>query len=208
MSELNLSHINPLSLTPFPNNPKLHTKAQVESLAQSIKKFGWTQPIVCDESNIILIGHARREASILLGLESVPVIKRQGLTDSEKKALVIFDNSSTKETGFDDDSVLEAYKLFESSDFDYSILGLKLETLGTTNEVAREQDVSKLEEAHERFMNAEVKQIVVYCEEHEYEELLEDFNLAMEQAEVSTRAELLVAMIDQYRSNAQNASRD
>ena len=64
-------------------NNKKHTITQVNHIANSINEFGFNQPIVVDENNVILVGHGRLEAAKKLGLESVPVYKHVGLTETQ-----------------------------------------------------------------------------------------------------------------------------
>lgn len=65
------------------NNAKKHDYEQIERVAESIKEFGFVQPIVVDKDNVIVIGHCRYEASKRLGLDNVPCIKVQELTDEQ-----------------------------------------------------------------------------------------------------------------------------
>lgn len=79
-------------LKPYKNNSRIHDEKQVEQISASIEKFGFTQPILIDENNIVLAGHGRLMAAQKLGLQSVPVIVLDNLSDAQKKAYVIADN--------------------------------------------------------------------------------------------------------------------
>ena len=79
-------------LIPYERNAKTHDERQVKNLMKSIKDFGFTQPLVIDKDNVIVIGHGRYEAAKRLGLQEVPCIKREDLTDKEVKQLRILDN--------------------------------------------------------------------------------------------------------------------
>lgn len=79
-------------LKPFPNNPKKHPPEQVDAIANSIKEFGFDQPILIDETDTILKGHGRQLGARKAGLALVPTIKRTGLTPAQKWAVVISDN--------------------------------------------------------------------------------------------------------------------
>lgn len=83
------------ALVPYPGNAKKHELEQVNALASSIHKFGWTQPIMVDRDNVIIIGHGRRLAAKKLGLKSVPVVRRLDLSKSEADALRLADNRVT-----------------------------------------------------------------------------------------------------------------
>ena len=107
-------------LIPYSNNPKDHPDEQVKKIASSIKNYGWDQPIVVDGEGEIIKGHGRRKAAETLGLEDVPVIRRDDLTDAEAKAARIADNK-TAESAWDDD--LLATELEVLGDFEDAELG-------------------------------------------------------------------------------------
>lgn len=77
---------------PYENNVKVHDEDQVAKIAESIKKFGFDQPIVVDKDGVIIKGHGRTKAATLLGLKKVPVLVRTDLTEDEVKAARIADN--------------------------------------------------------------------------------------------------------------------
>ena len=79
-------------LKPYFNNAKKHNGKQIKQVAESIKRFGFVQPIVIDKNNEIVIGHCRFEASKLLGIKMVPCILVDKLSDDEVKALRLADN--------------------------------------------------------------------------------------------------------------------
>src|SRR4029077_16119134 len=78
-------------LKDFPSKPRRHPESQIANLMKSIGNV-WTNPILVDETGTILAGHGRREAARRLGLPEVPTITITGLTDAEKRAIVIADN--------------------------------------------------------------------------------------------------------------------
>jgi len=96
-------------LIPFEKNPRKNQK--VGKIAQSIKEYGFTQPIVVDEEDVVIIGHTRLMASKELGLTKVPVVT-QKLNEEQIKALRIADN-----------------RLNEDSEWDYFLLGDELKEL-------------------------------------------------------------------------------
>lgn len=79
-------------IVPYEKNAKKHPSGQIEKLAASIQKFGWTQPIVVDRDGVIIAGHGRRLAAMKLGLAKVPVVCRRDLTPEEAGALRLADN--------------------------------------------------------------------------------------------------------------------
>ena len=83
-------------LTPYGKNAKTHDAKQVANVANSIKHFGWQQPIVVDEDGVVVIGHCRLMAAKKLGLKEVPVTVASGLTPEEVKELRIADNKTNE----------------------------------------------------------------------------------------------------------------
>ena len=83
-------------LTPYDKNAKQHDATQVANVANSIKRFGWQQPIVIDEHGVVVIGHCRLMAAKKLKLKEVPVTVASGLTEDEIKELRIADNKTNE----------------------------------------------------------------------------------------------------------------
>ena len=79
-------------LTPYDLNAKKHDKDQVARIVESIKRFGWDQPIVVDKNGVIIKGHGRRLAALELGLANVPVWVRADLTPEQANASRLADN--------------------------------------------------------------------------------------------------------------------
>jgi ParB-like chromosome segregation protein Spo0J len=75
------------SLKPDPRNARTHPKRQIEQLVQSIREFGFTNPILIDECDVLIAGHGRLRAARQLGLAEVPTIILEGLSEAQKKAL-------------------------------------------------------------------------------------------------------------------------
>jgi len=109
-------------LLPYANNPKEHPTEQVNKIASSIKNYGWDQPIVVDGDGEIIKGHGRLQAAEKLGLDEVPVIWREDLTDAEAKAARIADNKTAESDWLDDELMVEVDQLADS-DVDMDALG-------------------------------------------------------------------------------------
>src|SRR5829696_7267419 len=86
-------------LRPNKRNARTHSKKQIGQIASSIRRFGWTYPILADERGNILAGFGRFKAAERLGLRDVPVIVVTGLSDSEKRALALADNKIAANAG-------------------------------------------------------------------------------------------------------------
>lgn len=103
-------------LKPYAKNSRKHPEHQINSLVAAIERFGFTQPVIVDESYTILAGHGRYEAAQLLSLPSVPVRIVSGLSEQEKKAYVIADNKIAEQSTWDEENLLS--ELAQLQDFD------------------------------------------------------------------------------------------
>lgn len=92
MKKPNIKLVDITEIKPYELNSKIHDDAQVKKIAESIKKFGWDQPIVVDKNNVIIKGHGRRLAAISLELTNVPVWVRDDLTEEQVRASRLADN--------------------------------------------------------------------------------------------------------------------
>lgn len=109
MTKLKVENLRIDSIIPYENNAKEHPTEQVEHIANSIKAFGWQQPIVIDKDNIVIIGHGRLLAAKSLNLKTVPVVRAEDLTEDQVKALRLIDNK-TNESPWDYSILAEEYK--------------------------------------------------------------------------------------------------
>jgi ParB/RepB/Spo0J family partition protein len=83
-------------LSPDPKNPRRHSAWQIKQIARSIAAFGFVVPLLIDRHNRIVAGHGRYLAAQLLGMDVVPVIRLEHLTEAQAKALRIADNRLTE----------------------------------------------------------------------------------------------------------------
>lgn len=105
-------------LVPYANNTKKHDETQIKNVAESIKKYGWVQPIVIDNDGTIVIGHCRALAAEKLGIEEVPCVVVSDLTEEEINALRIVDNK-TNESPWDFDLLSAELPEIDLSDFEF-----------------------------------------------------------------------------------------
>lgn len=130
-------------LKQYENNTRTHSKEQVNQIVESIKTFGFTNPILVDENNVIVAGHGRVEASKVLGIPDVPCIRIEGLTDAEIKALRIADNQLALNAGWDEDMLRIELTDLEQDDFDLNLIGF------SPDELAKYLDTEGKEEVEE-----------------------------------------------------------
>lgn len=83
-------------LTPYPGNAKKHDKKQIANVAESIRQYGFVQPIVVDRDDVIIIGHCRALAAKKLGMDEVPCVSMDDLTPEQVNALRLVDNKSNE----------------------------------------------------------------------------------------------------------------
>jgi ParB-like chromosome segregation protein Spo0J len=120
------------ALRPSQSNPRTHSKRQIHQIADSIRTFGWTNPVLVDRSGTILAGHGRVEAAKLLGIETVPTISIDDLTEAQKRAYVIADNRLAELASWDSE-ILAGELQFLSSvdcDIDVQITGFEMAEVG------------------------------------------------------------------------------
>ena len=115
---MDIQHVKIESLIPYQFNNKIHTTTQIDRIANSISQFGFNQPIVIDEQNVILVGHGRFEAAKKLGLKEVPILKKTNLTEAQKKAYRIVDNKTASDTTYDLNNLELEVRALEEMNFD------------------------------------------------------------------------------------------
>lgn len=107
-------------ITPYENNPRNNEEA-VEKVANSIKEFGFNQPIVVDKDNVIIVGHTRYLAAQELGLTEVPVIVAGNLSEEQARAYRLADNKTSEFAGWDFEKL--ALELEQIEDIDMGDFG-------------------------------------------------------------------------------------
>jgi len=114
--------LRPDELIPYPANIKVHPPAQVDHIANSIKQFGWKQPIVVDKDKTVIIGHGRLLAAKQLLLESVPVVFANDLDEDQVRALRLADNK-TNESPYDLGNLAEELAALDIAGIDMTDFG-------------------------------------------------------------------------------------
>ncbi|HVI67109.1 MAG TPA: DNA methyltransferase [Bradyrhizobium sp.] len=96
-----IEHMPVASLRPYPGNARTHSKRQIRQIADSIRHFGFTNPVLVGENGEIIAGHGRVEAAKLLGLEKVPTVRLAHLNPAQRRAYVLADNKLALNAGWD-----------------------------------------------------------------------------------------------------------
>jgi ParB-like chromosome segregation protein Spo0J len=117
------------AIKPNPRNAHTHPKKQIRRLADNIGTFGFTVPVIIDETSMLLAGHGRLEAARLLGLKKIPAIRLHGLSEAQKRALLIADNKIIENAGWDRERLAielpELAELLIEESLDISITGFE-----------------------------------------------------------------------------------
>ena len=117
------------AIRPNPRNARTHSKKQIAQIAASIREFGFTSPVLTDETGMLLAGHGRFDAAQLLGLKTIPAIAIAGLSEARKRALLLADNKIAQNAGWNREQLpieLEALpELLAFEDLDVSITGFE-----------------------------------------------------------------------------------
>src|ERR1700687_4380523 len=116
------------TLKPRTTNPRTHSKKQIAQIANAIRRFGFTNPVLIDDANGIVAGHGRVEAAKILGLDQVPTVRLSAMSEAEIRAYVIADNRLAENAGWDRALLgLELQYLTELEiDFDVAVTGFDL----------------------------------------------------------------------------------
>lgn len=111
------------TLVPYAMNSRTHSDEQVAQIAASIREFGFLVPVLTDDSGNLIAGHGRIMAARKLGLNKIPAVKAEGLTEAQRKAYVIADNKLALNAGWDDEILRIELQALRDMDFDTSLLG-------------------------------------------------------------------------------------
>ena len=110
-------------LIPYANNARTHSDEQIKKLQSSIREFGFINPVLVDNKLSIIAGHGRVEAAKREGLEEVPCLYIEDLTDAQKKAYILADNRMALDAGWDMDILNAELEALKEMDFDISLTG-------------------------------------------------------------------------------------
>ena len=139
MAKMEVLYLSPDELIPYQGNAKTHPADQIGYIANSIKRFGWRQPIVVDSENVVVIGHGRLAAAKELHLETVPVIRADDLTETEINALRLADNK-TNESPWDFGKLEEELAALDIAGVDMGQFGFDSQVFDIPENLDAEED--------------------------------------------------------------------
>ena len=170
-----IKEVKTSELKPYKNNSRIHDENQISQIALSIEKFGFTQPILVDENNIVLAGHVRLMAAQKLGLQSVPVIVLDNLSDAQKKAYVIADNKIGQNSKWNNEVLRIEIEDIAKDGFDVDVLAFN------------DKELSKL---FDQFTDVKIEdfaddvpenpKIIIECRKEDIFEIVDQVNAVLE----------------------------
>ncbi len=125
-------------LKPYPGNARQHSKKQVHQIADSITRFGFTNPVLISDDGEIVAGHGRVMAARELGLDAVPTLKLSHLSAEERRAYVLADNKLALNAGWDSEILAIELQALIDLDFDVTLTGFSLAEVDLALDQARE----------------------------------------------------------------------
>ncbi|TPW00706.1 MAG: modification methylase DpnIIB [bacterium] len=116
-------------LRPYDRNARTHSDGQVAQIAASIVEFGWTNPVLADGQGVVIAGHGRLAAAQRLGLDTVPVLVLDHLTEAQRRAYVLADNKLALNAGWDEELLAAELRALNGDGFDLGLTGFSDEEL-------------------------------------------------------------------------------
>ena len=123
-------------LKPYKRNARTHSDEQIEIIANSIREFGFRNPVIIDENNMILAGHGRVKAAQWLGLETVPFVRWDDMTDEQKRGFILADNKTAELAGWDFDILQDELQRIDldMSEFGFDDIEIEIDDGGSITE--------------------------------------------------------------------------
>lgn len=149
MEELNIVYKPIKELKPYKKNAKKHSKEQVEQIANSIKEFGFTQPVIIDKHNSVVAGHGRILGAKKAGLKQVPTVCLEDLTEEQIKAYRLVDNKLNESEW--DNALLntELQELWDIGEVDMGQFDFDIDALLSEDEPTEKEVKFKTKEKHD-----------------------------------------------------------
>ncbi|MEG3154927.1 site-specific DNA-methyltransferase [Sphingomonas sp. RB1R13] len=137
-----LIEIDVAALRPYDNNARTHSKKQIKQIAESIRRFGFTNPVLVSDAGEIIAGNGRFEAAKLLGMATVPTLALSHLSSAERRAYVLADNKLALNAGWDREILAIELQGLIDLDFDLELTGFSLAEIDLVLDEAGDSDPS------------------------------------------------------------------
>ncbi len=167
-------------LKPYKNNARTHNEKQIEKIANSIQEFGFINPVLIDSEYGIIAGHGRVKGAELLGMDEVPCLFIEDLTEEQKRAYIIADNKLALDAGWDYELLQIELNELDDLNFDFTLTGfdnleLDDESLFSMDEISEVDGYDENEDEREYFTKTftfpteKKNQIICYLKKHQNE---------------------------------------
>lgn len=133
-----LEYVSLPSLRPYDGNARTHSKKQIRQIANSIERFGFTNPVLISDDCQIIAGHGRVEAAKLLKIERVPTLRLSHLSDAERRAYILADNKLAQNAGWDREILALELQGLLDLDFEVDLTGFGLAEIDMILDDARD----------------------------------------------------------------------
>lgn len=193
---MNIIYKKVSDLMPYVNNPRKNDKA-VDSVAESIKSFGFKQPIVIDKKGEIIVGHTRLKAAIKLGLKEIPCLVADDLTEKQIKAYRIADNKVSELSQWDFDLLkLELNEIEDFTGFEPEIL-YDFKNEQEYGEVVTDEHGFSPKELQERYLNSIIRQIILTFNKVQYDKIIDIFEELKEEYGLENNTEVIIKLLEE-----------
>lgn len=170
---MDIKNIAVKDLIPYEKNTKKHDDVQINNVAESIKQYGFVQPIVIDKNNVVVIDHCRLLAAKKLKMQEVPCVCVDDLTEEQVKALRIVDNKSN-ESPWDFDFLAD------------ELAAINLDAFNFDFGVSFDDDDTKIKEREEIALNESISVVVECADDEEAETIFEKLSEEGYKCHIST----------------------
>lgn len=137
-----ICEVDASKLVPYERNAKVHSDAQVEKIAASIKEFGFIAPCIIDRDLNIIAGHGRVLAAKKLGMKKVPCVYAEGLTEEQRRAYILADNKLAELALWDMDTLSIELEDLDALGFDITLAGFS-DVSGLLDEYESDYDMTR-----------------------------------------------------------------
>jgi hypothetical protein len=135
---LKVEMLPPEALKAYPANARTHSKKQIRQIAESIKRFGFCNPVLIDDVGQIIAGHGRLAAAKRLGLSAVPTVRLSHLSEAERRAYILADNRLAEKAGWDREILAIELQALIDLDFEVELTGFETAEIDLCLEEAKE----------------------------------------------------------------------
>jgi DNA modification methylase len=138
MSPTSIEYRSVASLRPYSRNARTHSKKQIRQIANSIERFGFTNPVLIGDDDRIIAGHGRVEAAKLLNFDRVPTLRLSHLSGAERRAYILADNKLAQNAGWDREILALELQDLCDLDFDVDLTGFAVAEIDMILDEAKE----------------------------------------------------------------------